>query len=628
MLSNIGIVLISLVLILSFLIIYNSSLDLKIASQSVGKNIYKLSLFQTTFTVLSLFTLIIGFVNSDFSLINVYENSHTAKPFFYKIAGSWGNHEGSLLLWVNILVIFSYLFLVFNHTHNKKFRLYTLIVQNILILGFLFFLLLNSNPFNSIYPIPLEGLGLNPILQDPALAIHPPLLYVGFVGCSIYFSAAMASLLSGYGGKLFAQSIKTWVKISWCFQTLGIIVGSIWAYYELGWGGFWFWDPVENASLLPWFAITALMHSLIVLEKRNTLYSWVIILCLSTFILSVTGTFLVRSGILNSVHTFASDPSRGIYILLFLSLMIFSALIIFFTKHKKETYNFNLKSRETFILLNNWFMAFFLVTVLIGMLYPIFLDVLTNVKISVGPPFFNIVIIPLVVPFLFLMAIGPKFGWIKMQNKIFHKILFLILGAIIINLLIFYFFGKYSFLSNLIFIAAIFLILHSFLDIKKIINNKNKFELPRVVSHLSFGMLVFFIGINYQFSLEEDFNLKVGEIKKTNNYEINFKEIKIRESKNYKAVVGNFKLTNLKNNLVQYLDPEIRIYSNPETLTYEAAIKTKITSDLYITMSNVSRSDYYNIKFQKKPFMVWIWISALMISLGGFMQLIFKKNEN
>jgi cytochrome c-type biogenesis protein CcmF len=627
MLSNIGITLVFLVLILSFLIIYNASLDLKTSRQTVGKNIYKLSLFQTTFTVLSFFTLIIGFVYSDFSLINVYENSHTAKPLFYKIAGTWGNHEGSLLLWVNILVIFSYLFLVFNHIHNKKFRLYTLIFQNILILGFLFFLLFNSNPFYSIYPVPLEGLGLNPILQDPALAIHPPLLYVGFVGCSIYFSAAMASLLSGYGGKLFAQSIKTWVKISWCFQTLGIIVGSIWAYYELGWGGFWFWDPVENASLLPWFAITALMHSLIVLEKRNTLYSWVIILCLSTFILSVTGTFLVRSGILNSVHTFASDPSRGIYILLFLSLMIFSALIIFFTKNKKETYNFNLNSRETFVLVNNWFMAFFLVTVLIGMLYPIFLDVLTNVKISVGPPFFNIVIIPLVVPFLFLMAVGPKFGWVKSKNKIFLKILFLILVATIINLFIFYFFGKYSFLSNLIFIAAIFLILYSFLDIKKIIDTKNKFELPRAISHLGFGLLVFFIGINHQFSLEEDFNLKVGEIKKTNNYEINFKDIRIRENKNYKAVIGNFELTNLKNNLAQYLDPEIRIYSSPETLTYEAAIKTKITSDLYLTMSNVSRSDYYNIKFQKKPFMIWIWISALMISLGGFMQLIFKKNE-
>ena len=628
MLSNIGIGLIVLVLILSFLTIYTANLDLKTPGQTINKSIYKLSLFQITFTILSFLTLIVGFINSDFSLINVYENSHTTKPFFYKIAGTWGNHEGSLLLWVNILVIFSYLFLVFNYKHNKKFRLYTLIFQNILILGFSFFLLLNSNPFNSIYPIPLEGLGLNPILQDPALAIHPPLLYVGFVGCSIYFSAAMASLVSNYRGKLFAQSIKVWVKISWIFQTVGIIVGSIWAYYELGWGGFWFWDPVENASLLPWFAITALMHSLIILEKRNTLYSWTIILCLLTFILSVTGTFLVRSGILNSVHTFASDPSRGIYILLFLSFMIFSSLTIFFSKYKKENYNFNLKSRETFILANNWFMIFFLVTVLIGTLYPIFLDVLTNVKISVGPPFFNIVIIPLVIPFIFLMAIGPKFSWIKSQNKIFYNILFLILGALAINLFIFFFFGKYSLLSNLIFIAAVFLILNSLLDIKKIVSTKKKFELPRIVSHLGFGLLIFFIGINNQFSLEENFNLKVGEIKKTNNYEINFKDLKTEENKNYQAVIGNFKLTNFENNLVQYLTPEIRIYSNPKTLTYEASIKTRITSDLYLTMSNVSRSDYYNIKFQNKPFMIWIWFSALMIALGGSIQLVLKKNED
>jgi len=628
MLSNIGISLVVLISILSLMIIYTASFDLKISRPVIKKSIYKLSLFQTTFTVLCFFTLIIGFINSDFSIINVYENSHTSKPFFYKIAGTWGNHEGSLLLWINILVIFSYLFLVFNHTHDKKFRLYTLICQNILILGFLFFLLLNSNPFNSIHPIPIEGLGLNPILQDPALAIHPPLLYVGFVGCSIYFSAAIASLLSSYSGKLFAQSIKIWVKISWCFQTLGIIVGSFWAYYELGWGGFWFWDPVENASLLPWFAITALMHSLIVLEKRNALYPWVIILCLLTFILSVTGTFLVRSGILNSVHTFASDPARGVYILLFLSFMILSALTIFFLKHKKETYNFNLKSKETFILANNWFMIFFLVTVLIGMLYPIFLDVLTNVKISVGPPFFNIVIIPLVVPLMFLMAIGPKFSWIKSQKKILYKILFPILGAVVINLFIYYFFGKYSLLSNLIFISALFLVLYTLLDIKKFINEKIKTGLPRIISHLGFGLLVFFIGINYQFSFEEDFNLKVGEIKKMNKYEINFEAIKIKESKNYKAVIGNFKLTNFKNDLVQYLNPEIRVYSNPETLTYEAAIKTKITSDLYLTMSNVSRSDYYNIKFQNKPFMIWIWISALMIALGGFVQLTLKKNEN
>ena len=628
MLSNIGEILVFLILATSFIIIYTAYLDITIRNQVVKKIIYNLSLFQITFTVLSFFTLIIGFVNSDFSLINVYENSHTAKPLFYKIAGTWGNHEGSLLLWINILVLFSFLFLVFNFKHNKKFRLYTLIFQNMLIIGFTIFLLLNSNPFSLIYPTPSEGLGLNPILQDPALAIHPPLLYIGFVGCSIYFSAAIASMFSEYKGKEFALSIKPWVQISWCFQTLGITVGSIWAYYELGWGGFWFWDPVENASLLPWFAITALMHSVMVLEKRNVLYSWVIILCLLTFILSVTGTFLVRSGILNSVHTFASDPSRGIYILFFLGMMIFASLIIFFYKYKKESYNFNYKSREAFILVNNWFMAFFLIAVLVGTLYPIFLDVITDVKISVGPPFYNIVIVPLVVPLIFLMTIGPKFKWINSQNVKFYKSTFIFFGAVIINLCIYYFFGRYSLLTSLIFIVAIFLILHCFLDLKQSLNNKKKFELPRIISHLGFGLLVLSIGINHQYSLEVDFNLKVGENKKINNYEIYFKNIKTEKNKNYQSVIGNFKLTDLKNNLVQHLDPEIRIYSDPKTLTYEAAIKTKISSDFYLTMSNVARSEYYNIKFQKKPFMIWIWISASIIALGGFVQLILKKNEN
>jgi cytochrome c-type biogenesis protein CcmF len=628
MLNSIGTILVFLILALSLLIIYNAYLDLKIRDQIVKKNIYNLSLFQITFTILSFLTLIIGFINSDFSLINVYENSHTAKPLFYKVAGTWGNHEGSLLLWINILVLFSYLFLVFNFKHEKKYRLYTLIFQNILIVGFVIFLLLNSNPFSLIYPIPLEGLGLNPILQDPALAIHPPLLYVGFVGCSIYFSAAMGSMFSEYKGKQFALSIKSWVQISWCFQTLGITVGSIWAYYELGWGGFWFWDPVENASLLPWFAITALMHSVMVLERRNTLYAWVIILCLLTFILSVTGTFLVRSGILNSVHTFASDPSRGIYILFFLSLMIFTSLISFFKKCKKESYNLNLKSRETFILANNWFMAFFLVTVLVGTLYPIFLDVITDVKISVGPPFYNIVIIPLVIPFLFLMTIGPQFKWINSQNIKYRKTIFIFLGAVIINLFIYFFFGSYSVLTNLIFIAAMFLILHCFLDATQSISKNKKFEYPRIISHLGFGLLVLFIGVNHQYSLEVDFNLKVGENKKVNNYEIYFENTKIEQNKNYQSVIGNFKLIDLKRNRIQYLYPEIRIYSDPETLTYEAAIKSKITSDFYLTMSNVSRSEYYNIKFQTKPFMTWIWVSAFIVALGGFVQLILKKNEN
>ena len=628
MLSNIGSVLVFLILSLSLLIIYNAHLDTKNSSHIIKKSIYKLSLFQITFSILSLLTLIIGFIYSDFSIINVYENSHTDKPIFYKIAGAWGNHEGSLLLWINILILFSYLFLVFNYRHNKKFRLYTLIFQNLLILGFVIFLLLNSNPFSSIYPIPLEGLGLNPILQDPALAIHPPLLYVGFVGCSIYFSAAIASILSGYNGRQFALSIKTWVQISWVFQTLGIIVGSIWAYYELGWGGFWFWDPVENASLLPWFAITALMHSIIVLEKRDTLYEWVIILCLLTFILSVTGTFLVRSGILNSVHTFASDPSRGIYILLFLSLMIFTSLIIFFKKRKKDTYNLNFNSKETFVLANNWFMVFFLATVLIGTLYPIFLDVLTGVKVSVGPPFYNIVIIPLVIPLLLLMTLGPQFSWINSKKEKLYKSISVLAGALIINLFLFYFFENYGFYTNLILIVATFLILHSLLDAQKSLKNKKNFEFPRIISHLGFGLLVLFIGINHQQSIEIDFNLKVGEKKIVSNYQFYFEDIKTKQNKNYKSLIGGFKITNLKKKNVQYLNPEIRIYENPETLTYEAAIKSKVTSDLYLTMSNISRSEFYNIKFQKKPFMIWIWVSAFMIAFGGLIQLMKKKNEN
>ncbi len=626
MLSNIGITLIILTLILSFVIIYNSTLDLKKENNSINKKIYNYTFYQTIFSIISFLTLLIGFTSSDFSLINVFENSHTDKPLFYKIAGTWGSHEGSLLLWTNILVIFSFFFLIHNKNSNKIFQLYTLIFQNFLIAGFLIFLLLNSNPFAKIYPIPLEGLGLNPILQDPALAIHPPLLYIGFVGSSIYFSAAMASLISNYRGRKFALSIKKWVLISWCFQTLGIVVGSIWAYYELGWGGFWFWDPVENISLMPWFAITALIHSVIVLEKRSLIYSWVIILCLLTFVLSVTGTFLVRSGILNSVHTFANDPSRGIYILFFLAIMVFAALIIFFKNYKKEDYNFKIKSKETFMLINNWFMFFFLTSVLIGTLYPIFLEVLTQAKISVGPPFYNIVIFPFVVLFLMFMAFGPKISWVQGGYKKI-KFAFLILGlSILLNFLIFNTFGSYSTLSNLIIISSIFLIIHSIFDFIEMLQKKINSDLPRIISHLGFGLLIFFIGINHNYSIEKDFNLRVGEIKNFDSYQINFKSLEKSDKKNYEAIVGNFILINSKNNLKEILRPEIRIYNSPQTLTYEASIRTNIHSDKYLTMSNLTHSDYYNIKFQEKPFMIWIWISAIMISIGGFIRL-FKNAD-
>ena len=624
MLSKIGITFIILTSASSIFIIFNSIKELKIKVETINRSIYNFALLQSTFSILSFFTLISAFIISDFSIINVFENSHSEKPLFYKIAGTWGNHEGSLLLWINILVIFSYLFLIYSkNSKNKHYRLFTLIFQNLLILGFLIFLLINSNPFTQIYPVPLEGKGLNPILQDPVLAIHPPLLYIGFVGSSIYFSAAMASIITSYKGKLFAQSIKPWIIITWSFQTLGIILGSIWAYYELGWGGFWFWDPVENVSLMPWFVITALMHSIIVLENRNTLYGWVIILCLFTFILSVTGTFLVRSGILNSVHTFANDPSRGLYILIFLSLMVFSSLIVFFQNYKKEEYNFNPESKETFILVNNWFMVFFLVSVLIGTLYPIFLEIITKSKISVGPPYYNFIIIPFVCPLLLFMAIGPQFDWIRNKRKIIKNSLFILILAVFLNVLIFSNFGKYSTLSNIIFITSIFLIYYSISDYLKCIKRKKFIDISRIISHLGFGLLVFFIGINYNFSIEHDFNLKVGEIKKINNYEINFKSISTKQNQNFQAIVGTFLIKNIKNNSIDSLNPEIRIYSHPETLTYEASIKTSASHDLYLTMSNISRSDYFNIKFQNKPFMIWIWISSFLIASGGFIR-IFK----
>ena len=627
MLSNFGNLLLFINIFLSFTIIYSALRCLKISGKFIPKTIYQISTLQSTLIIICFFTLIAGFIVSDFSLITVYQNSHTLKPLFYKISGTWGNHEGSLLLWVIILTIFSFLFLIFTKNHPKEYRIFTLVIQNILILGFLFFILFNSNPFSAISPIPKEGLGLNPILQDPALAIHPPLLYLGFVGSSIYFSAAMASLITNYSQTAFAHSIKNWVLISWCFQTLGILVGSIWAYYELGWGGFWFWDPVENASLLPWFAMTALLHSLIVFEKRGLFYFWVITLCLLTFILSVTGTFLVRSGILNSVHTFASDPTRGIYILLFLTLMIFSSIFLLFKKYKKENYDLNPNSKETFILVNNWFMMFYLITVLLGTIYPIFTDVLTGNKISIGPPFYNVVIIPVVVIFLLIMAIGPKVKWIKEKFNNLKNYLLILLGSILINFLIIFLFKSYSILSNLIIISSLFLIISSLIDAFKSFK-KNKTDFARIISHASFGFLIMFIGLNDIFSIEKDYNIKLGETKNFDNYSIELQNLEIENFSNYKAVIGSLEIKNNKTNKKNILKPEIRIYENPQTLTYEAAIKTSVLKDYYLTMSNIDRSDYYNIKFQKKPLMIWIWISVIMIALGGFLRLFQNAKYN
>ena len=370
--------------------------------KKLNEKIVILTFLQFFLVTISFLGLIISFINSDFSNETVFNHSHTTKPLFYKISGSWGNHEGSLLLWLLVLTLFIFLFILKSGKQPTQYRILTLLFQEIIIIGFFIFLLKTSSPFNYIYPIPEEGLGLNPILQDPSLAIHPPILYFGYVGTSIIFSSSLSAMVVNYISKEWAKHIKVWVLISWIFLTLGILLGSIWAYYELGWGGFWFWDPVENVSLMPWFALTTLIHCILVLEKRLELTSWVIILSITTFTLSMSGTFLVRSGILNSVHTFANDPERGLFILIFLFTLIFLSLFVFFFFHKKETNNkssFFLVSKETSIILNNWFMMYFLSVVLIGTVYPIFLEVISSEKISVGPPFYHKLIIPFLIPF-------------------------------------------------------------------------------------------------------------------------------------------------------------------------------------------------------------------------------------
>ena len=587
--------------------------------------IISITFLQFFFVIVSFFCLITSFVVSDFSNETVFNHSHTTKPLFYKISGTWGNHEGSLLLWLLVLTLFIFLFLLHSKQQNKKYRILTLLFQQIIIIGFFIFVIKTSNPFNYIFPVPNEGLGLNPILQDPALAIHPPILYLGYVGSSIIFSSTLAATSLNYISKNWATHIKQWIYISWIFLTLGILLGSIWAYYELGWGGFWFWDPVENVSLMPWFALTTLLHCILVLEKRLALTSWVIILSISTFTLSVCGTFLVRSGILNSVHTFANDPERGVFILIFLFCLIFLSLFVFFFFHKVENKNFNnffWLSKETSILINNWFMMYFLTVVLVGTIYPIFLEVISSEKISVGPPFFNKLMIPFLIPFLLAMAIGPSLSWVKseLQNKIylisFLIISFLLAVFIIRNL-------NVSFLINTILVtSAIFLF---FTPLKDLFRKKIK-NISQNLAHFGFSIFILSILFNSIFSTEIITNLKIGETFKTEKIEINFVSVNQKSEKNFKSIIGKFNIEDINGSL-ETLYPELRIYNQPNIITSEADIKTDLLSDRFITMNYVQNQDYFNIRYQIKPFMVWIWISVLMISISGLISLLKKKYE-
>ena len=622
MINQLGNYSLYIALLISIFVISKTSLSLRKSSITLSGNIFSLISVQSIMVIISFLTLIYAFVTSDFSNETVYNNSHTTKPLFYKISGTWGNHEGSLLLWLLVLTIFLFIFTVESKNLPQRYRTLTLFFQQIIIFGFLLFILFTSNPFSNLFPIPNEGTGLNPILQDPALAIHPPILYLGYVGTSIIFSSALAAIISGSINKSWASHIKKWVLVSWVFLSIGILLGSIWAYYELGWGGFWFWDPVENVSLMPWLCLTALLHTIFTLEKRDIFHSWAVILSITTFSLSMSGTFLVRSGILNSIHTFANDPSRGVFILCFLFILIFLSILIYFFYQKTIKENLTkpyLISKETAVLLNNLFMMFFLSVVLIGTVYPIFLEVINNEKISIGPPFYHKLLIPFLIPFLFFMAIGPNIKWI---NDKIGKINFTQVSIFIISIIVSYFFVKKygaSYLLSLpLFILSIFLF---FITIKDFFGKK--VNISQKISHFGFSLLILSILLNGVLSKEFSSNMKVGDERKFLNKTIKFESIKVIKEQNYQSLIGEFNIKDENNSLS--LKPELRIYDQPQTITSEADISSTIFSDNFLVFNVLKNDGFYNVRYQIKPFMIWIWISVILISFGGLISL-KKKN--
>lgn len=619
--STIGYYSLFLGLFVSLLIVFFSVKNFQ-NSKIISANILSFTFLQFFLVVISFLCLIISFVLSDFSNEIVFNNSHSTKPLFYKIAGTWGNHEGSLLLWLFVLTFFIFIFILKTKNQPIKYKLLTLIFQQIIIIGFFFFLIKTSNPFNLLYPTPSEGLGLNPILQDPALAIHPPILYLGYVGSSIIFSSALAATSLNLVSKKWASHIKRWILISWFFLTIGILLGSIWAYYELGWGGFWFWDPVENVSLMPWLALTTLLHCILVLERKSILSSWVIILSIATFTLSMCGTFLVRSGILNSVHTFANDPERGLFILIFLFVLIFLSLFIFFFFHKNEkktSHSFSWLSKETSILVNNWFMMYFLSVVLIGTVYPIFLDVMISKKISVGPPFYNKLIIPFLIPFLLMMAIGPRLKWTisKLQDK--KYLISLLVISIILAYLILKNFNQSILIYTVLVSSAFYLFFISLRDF--FVKNRN---ISQNIAHFGFSLLILSILFNNLFSSETITNLKVGETFENSDTKIVFESVNQKQEKNYKSIIANFTIYN-SNGDKDKLSPELRIYNQPIIVTSEADIKTNIMKDKFIVFNLVQNQEFFNVRYQVKPFMLWIWLSVILISIGGFLSILKRR---
>ncbi len=592
---------------------------------------------QFCFVAMAFAALMTCYVRSDFSVVNVFENSHSAKPLVYKLSGLWGNHEGSMLLWVLILSVFGALVALFGSNLPARLKANALAVQSLIAVAFILFILVTSNPFLRIAEAPLEGRDLNPILQDPGLAIHPPLLYLGYVGLSISFSFAIAALIDGRIDAAWARWVRPWTLLAWMFLTLGIAMGSYWAYYTLGWGGWWFWDPVENASFMPWLATTALLHSALVMEKRDALKVWTILLAILAFSLSLIGTFLVRSGVLTSVHAFATDPTRGVFILAILVLFIGGSLTLFALRAPllKQGGLFAPISREGALVLNNLFLVSACATVFIGTLYPLALEALTGEKISVGAPFFNATFAPLFVPLLIAVPFGPLLAWKRGDLLGAAQRLVGAAGIAVITVaVVFAMEGGGPILVPFAIGLAFYVMAGALTDI---VERTGLLKVPLATAFARakglprsawgaafahFGLGITLLGVigETQWSLERIAELKPGQTISVRRYELQFDGVTTRQGPNYRDLVAHFTVRR-HGDLIGVMEPSKRSFPSRGTATSQTALMTRGVSQLYLSLGDPNADGSLAVRLYYKPLVLLIWLGAVVMVVGGALSL-------
>ena len=630
--SYLGYFLIMLGLINASLLVISKPVFSRITS-NYDSIIQSTSKLQFPLLLASFVCLILSFLYDDFSLKYVSSNSNSSLPFYYKISATWAGHEGSMLLWCLILSFWMYLASKYSKSLDGRFRNSFLSILGLLNIGFLIFLAFTSNPFERNISIPIDGKDLNPLLQDFGLIIHPPMLYMGYVGLSVVFSFAVACLIHRDFSPELARWIRPWALASWSFLTLGIALGSWWAYYELGWGGWWFWDPVENASFMPWLITTALIHSLITCEQKSMFKNWTIILAILAFSLSVLGTFLVRSGILISVHSFANDPARGIYILLFLAAILGVALYIYFknSSFMNDNLKFKLLSRESFFLINNILLVTATFTILLGTIYPLILDLLGLEKISIGTPYYNAVFLPIMTPAIILAGYVPLMLYLKnKRNFELLKHIYLSVGIILLfTLPSIYFLDEYNMLVLLgifIFVWVICNLIYYIYKMYEESKNMNllKNKLGMIFSHI--GLAVFVLGATVVESnnLEQELVMSPGQVVKLKNYQFKLNQLSEYEGPNYTSVKADFVIYR-NDEIIAEVFPEKRLYNSSEMPMTEAGIAPKINGDLYITLGNLISENKWSVRIYFKPMVRLIWLGAILMFIGGIISILTRK---